>query len=447
MYKNIMIGATLLVAAAGASTTTLASSEPATVAHVEIVKRDGAYQLMVNDAPFAVKGVGLGGNAQGSLSMLTSAGGNSIRTWSARNAEAVLQEAADENVMVALGFDTDKELHGFDYNDEAAVKAQFERFKQTVQRYKNHPNLLAWVVANEPNLLFNDDGSLKDVNPKVYQAIGEMIDYIHREDPNHPVTYAFAGAPERHIKTAMRYTPNVDFISLQLYGDVGDLPEIIAKLDIDKPFMVTEYGAIGHWERPTTEWGREIEEPSGVKAASFAERLHSAFDGNPSGKVIGSFAFLWGQKQERTPTWYGMINADGKPNARVDELTRYWSGEYPANRAPRAQQITLNGKQAISSVYVEPEQTLVVQVKVEDEDALRYEWELLKEVDVRSQGGAFEQKPDAIELDVVSQQKDTLTFRAPSQAGDYRIYSYSYDGKGKVGNANFPFYVRPSAAD
>jgi hypothetical protein len=445
MFKNTLLGASLLVALACApvSFAVSAASAVAPPKHVEIVKRDGVYQLLVDGAPYDVKGVGLGGNAQGSLSLLTAAGGNSIRTWSANNAEAVLQDAADNGVMVALGFNTDKELHGFDYNDEAAVQAQFERLKKTVQAYKHHPNLLAWVVANEPNLLFNDDGSLKDVNPKVYQAIAEMIDYIHREDPNHPVTYAFAGAPERHIKTAMRYTPNVDFISLQLYGDVANLPEIIAGLNIDKPFMVTEYGAIGHWERPTTEWGRELEEPSGVKAATFSERLHQAFDNNPTGKVIGSFAFLWGQKQERTPTWYGMINADGKPNARVDELTRYWTGQYPSNRAPRATEITLNAQQAADSVYVEPGQPLTVKVAVSDEDPLRYEWQLLKEVDVRSQGGAYEKKPDAVAIATIKEQDGELSFTAPTAEGDYRIYAYIYDGKGKVGNANFPFYVKP----
>lgn len=442
MFKKIFFGLSVL-AAAGYSPFLLSdTNEVNTPKQVQIVKRDGAYQLLLDDAPYEVRGVGLGGNAQGSLGLLKAVGGNSIRTWSANNAAAVLQQAAEHDVMVALGFDTDKELNGFDYNDEAAVQAQFERFKQTVQKYKNHPNLLAWVVANEPNLLINSDGSTADVNPKVYQAIGAMIDYIHREDPNHPVTYAFAGASKKHIQTALRYTPSVDFISLQLYGNVGELPEMIENLNIDKPFMVTEYGAIGHWERPATQWGREIEEPSGVKAQSFSERLHSAFDGNPTGKVIGSFAFLWGQKQERTPTWYGMINADGKPNARVDELSRYWTGQYPDNRAPRVQEITLNKQQASDSVYVTPGQRLSVKVVVEDGDPLRYQWQLLKEVDVRSQGGAFERQPDAVPITVIEQQPGELVFNAPQQTGEYRIYSYSYDGKGKVGNANFPFYVK-----
>lgn len=410
---------------------------------VKIVKHEGAYQLRVNGEPFDVKGVGLGGTASGTLAMLVEAGGNSVRTWNSENAGQLLDEAAKHGVMVALGFDTEKELHGFDYNDEAAVAEQFARFKQTVRRYKDHPALLAWVVANEPNLLFNEDGSLAEVNPGVYMAINDMIEYIHREDPNHPVTYTFAGASEAHIKTALKYTPAVDFISVQLYGDVGALPQIIAGHNIDKPYMVTEYGAIGHWERPATAWGREIEEPSGVKARTMAERMQRAFAGNPTGKVIGSYAFLWGQKQERTPTWYGMFNPDGKPNARVDELARFWTGQYPDNRAPLAFDIRLNDQPATASVSVKPGQLVRARVEVQepDGDPLDYRWELRKEVQQRSQGGAFEQAPQALRLRIVGRSPGELTFYAPEQEGEYRLFSYTYDGKGKVGNANFPFLV------
>ncbi|HEY7883748.1 MAG TPA: glycoside hydrolase family 2 TIM barrel-domain containing protein [Cellvibrionaceae bacterium] len=448
MLRHMVLSLALLALAACSFQGDEVSSRPIPAIpgprHVEIINSDGVYQLLVDGQPFEVRGVGFGGGDLSSLPLLVEIGGNSIRTWNANNAAQILAKAAEHGVMVALGFDTQKELHGFDYNDKQAVAEQFERFKQTLQRYKNHPNLLAWVVANEPNLLFHSDGSLADVNPNVYRAINDMIEYVHQEDPHHPVTYTFAGASEEHIKTALKYTPNVDFISVQLYGDVGSLPAMIREHNIDKPYMVTEYGAIGHWERPTTEWGREIEEPSGIKADTFAERMRKALAGNPTGKVIGSYAFLWGQKQERTPTWYGMFNADGKPNARVDELSRFWTGAYPVNRAPRMMDIRLNDQPAERNVYLAPGEQATVTVEVTDPDGddLRYEWVLLQEVEVRSQGGAFEQKPDEAQLNPVSQQAGELIFNAPLAEGDYRIFSYVYDGKGKVGNANFPFYVK-----
>ncbi len=84
--------------------------------------------------------------------------------------------------------------------------------------------------------------------------------------------------------------------------------------------MVTEFGPLGHWEVPHTEWGQPIKEPIAVKSASLAKRMQQGLELNLTGLNIGAFAFEWGQKQERTPTWYGMFNKDGKANARIDEI-------------------------------------------------------------------------------------------------------------------------------
>lgn len=418
-------------------------------AKVTIIKEQNAYQLKVNGKPFAVKGAGLNWTEGHNFAALAQAGGNTFRTWGYQHADQELEAAKALGLMVVMGFDLQQELHGFDYNDEAAVAAQFAEAKAMVDKYKNHPNLLAWAVANEPNLLFSKDGSRTLVNPKVYDAIGDIIDYIHKVDPNHPVTYTFAGISPEEIAIALKHTPQVDFISVQVYADLERIPELIAAANVDKPFMITEFGAVGHWERPTTTWGREIEEPSGIKAASLALRIQKGIAKNPTGKDIGHFAFIWGQKQERTPTWYGMFNKDGTTDARIDELTKFWTGRYPANRAPLTTGITLNQQQAEQSVYVAPGSEIQVQVAATDpeKDSLRYEWVLLKEVQTRSQGGSFEAEPDAVPLQTKNKNaadytEGKLIFTAPTTEGDYRIFAYVYDGKGKVGNANFPFYVK-----
>lgn len=264
---------------------------------VTIKKLTGEYQLFVNSHPFHIKGAGLSYNDGHNFKALTQAGGNSFRTWGTHYADIELEKAQELGLMVMMGIDVEKELHGFDYNDDAAVAKQFESVKQQVLKYKDHPNILGWMIANEPNLLMNEDGSLKLVNPKVYQALSDIIDFIHEVDPNHPVSYSFAGVIPEHIHTAMQYTPQVDFISVQVYGDLIDLQDKIAALNIDKPFMVTEFGPLGHWERPATAWGREIEEPSGIKARTFAERIQQGIAKNTSGKLIGHYAFEWGQSR------------------------------------------------------------------------------------------------------------------------------------------------------
>jgi hypothetical protein len=429
------------------SALSLANTEPTGASSVKIVKSEQRYTVTVNGQPFAVKGAGLGFKNFERASALKSAGANAFRTWNMQHIEQELEIAAELDLMVAVGIETGKQLQGFDYNDEAAVAAQFEQVTAAIDKYKNHPNILFWVIANEPNLLFDPQGNSIDVNPKVYDALADITDYIHQHDPNHPVTFALAGAQKQLIERVLEKVPQIDILSVQLYGDLANLAYYIAAANADKPYLVTEFGPMGHWELPTTSWGREIEEPSGVKAKGMAQRMENSIVNDASGKVIGSFAFYWGQKQERTPTWYGMFNESGEATARIDELTRIWSGHYPQNRAPLATNISLNELQATDSVKLKPNQLVTAKVIVMDPDGdpLTSRWELLQEVAVRSQGGHFEAKPKRMSLQLISSKIQQgfveMTFMAPATPGQYRLFNYTYDGHHHVANANIPFLL------
>lgn len=414
---------------------------------VKIVKQDDQYVLTVNDQPYDVRGVGLGFKNIEKVDALKVAGGNTFRTWDMEHIDQQLVIAQELGLMVAVGIKTGKELTGFDYNDEAAVAQQFKEVTAAIDKYKNHPNVLMWVINNEPNLLFDDKGQSKEANPKVYAAMGDIIDYIHENDPNHPATFSLAGANPIVVALVMKYAPNIDIIAVQNYGDLVTLPASIATSNVDKPYMVTEFGPMGHWELPTTQWNREIEEPSAVKAAGMAKRMQDIILDDKTGKIIGSFAFFWGQKQERTPTWYGMFNESGEQTARIDELTRMWTGQYPANRAPLSTAIMINNTLAVENVRLKPGQAATVKVLVTDPDgdALTHDWVLMKEVETRSQGGHHEEKPAELPLHIVKSNVQVdyveMTFSAPNEVGEYRLFNYAYDGKNKVGNANIPFLV------
>jgi hypothetical protein len=414
---------------------------------VKVVKHNNQYSFTVNGQPFKIKGVGLGYKSDARISDLKEAGGNSFRTWELTHIEQELAMAEKLGLMVAVGIQTGKELFGFDYNNEEAVAKQFKRVTAVIEKYKNHPNVLLWVINNEPNLLFDEEEKLKEVNPKVYAAMGDIIDYIHKNDPNHPVTFTLAGHDPKDIEQVLKYAPNIDILSVQSYGSLVTLPSSIALSNVDKPYMVTEFGPVGHWELPTTEWGREIEEPSAVKAQGMAKRMQDVILEDKSGKIIGSFVFFWGQKQERTPTWYGMFNESGEQTASIDELTRIWTGHYPSNRAPLSSAITINNTQAVENIRLKPSQpaTVKVQVSDPDNDLLTHQWILMKEVETRSQGGHFEAKPAALAFQIVKSEVQAdlveMTFKAPDEVGEYRLFNYAYDGKNKVGNANIPFMV------
>lgn len=407
-----------------------------TPSNVEIKQVDGIYNFYINGELFKLKGAG----GEKNLAALHEAGGNSLRTWGARNGLQLLDSANKYKIMIAMGLEMGQELHHFDYNDTAAVAKQYRRNIATVEELKNHPNLLCWVVGNELNLSPNRG---TPVNPKVYDALKDIVDYIHENDPNHPATTTFAGVSKEQIEVALKHCPNLDFISLQVYGGLAYMAKMVQNAEINKPFAITEYGPIGHWGRPQTAWGREIEETSAEKASGLAERIQNGIVNDPTGLCLGGYAFLWGQKQERTPTWYGIFLKTGEATAIVDELTKYWTGEYPENRAPKLDSIHIDGKNAVDNIYLKPGKDYMAKVFASDlnGDKLTYTWELLKEVVERSQGGAFEKEPDAVELEIIADSYGELRFISPNEKGEYRLFSYVFDGKGKVGTANVPFYV------
>ncbi|MFW6290660.1 MAG: glycoside hydrolase family 2 TIM barrel-domain containing protein, partial [Mariniphaga sp.] len=286
--KNILTGTMALISISLMAVSCMTSKSNDSMrnpSHVEIKAVDGKYNFYVNGELFELKGAGGSGN----LALLQQSGGNSIRTWSSRNGRQILDSAYKYNIMVAMGISMGQELHHFDYNDSAAVNEQYERNIRAVDELKNHPALLCWVAGNELNLSADHK---TPVNPKVYDALKDMVDYIHREDPNHPVTTAFAGVNKQQLEVALERCPDLDFISVQVYGGLGSISDQMQATGVTKPFVVTEFGPVGHWEMPHTEWGREIEEPSAKKASGLYERIQKGIVNDPTGRCMGGYAFL-----------------------------------------------------------------------------------------------------------------------------------------------------------
>ena len=69
----------------------------------------------------------------------------------------------------------------------------------------------------------------------------------------------------------------------------------------------------------------------------------------------------------------------------------------------------------------------------------------MQEVKTRSQGGHFEAEPAALVLQILKSEVQAdyieMTFNAPDEVGEYRLFNYAHNGKNKVGNANIPFMV------
>ncbi len=232
-------------------------TESAGPVKVELRKTDDRYQLFVDHRPFYIKGAGL---EYGNQEKLAEHGGNAIRTWRADTAresgQQLLDRARKNGLYVAMGLDMARERHGFDYNDPVAVARQLEAMKAEVLKYKDHPTLIIWIIGNELNLNAR--------NPKVWDALNDISKMIHEVDPNHLTTTALAGISKDLVGQIKSRAPDLDLLSIQMYADIVNLPHYLQEDGWDGAYMVTEWGATGHWEVAKTEWGAPIENDSTV---------------------------------------------------------------------------------------------------------------------------------------------------------------------------------------
>ncbi len=404
------------------------------VAKVELRQNEsGYYRLFVDGEEFYVKGAGL---AFGNIEALAEHGGNSFRTWGTGNkredAIDVLDRAHQNGLLVMMGLNVARERHGFDYNDTAAVRKQFEYLKGEVERLKDHPAMLAWAIGNELNLQAD--------NLKVYDAVNDLSLMIHKVDPNHPTTTTLAGIGRREVDYIKANCTDIDFLSIQMYGDIVNLQERISDAGWEGPYMVTEWGATGHWEVPRTEWDVAIEQTSKEKAEAFIKRYRVGIQADPV-RCLGSYVFLWAQKQERTPTWYGMFLENGNPTETVDAMQFLWTGNWPKNRCPSLDSFTLDGKTAYDNILLKPGESYTARVLVTDyeNDPIRYRWEILPESTDLGTGGDYESRPET--LFSLENQNPDLEFKAPETHGAYRLFVYATDPGDKSATANIPFFV------
>jgi hypothetical protein len=397
----------------------------------EVRKTGNNYQLFRDGQPYFVKGAG------GSIypERIAAYGGNSIRTWGTRNAKKVLDTAYKYGLTVLLGLDAVPERHGFNYDDTVAVRKQFEQIRAEVLKYKDHPALLAWGIGNELNLQYK--------NPKVWDAVNEISKMCHALDPNHPTTTVLAGVNKDLVTFIKAHTPDIDMLAINTYGGLAGLPRNIRQSGWEGAYMVTEWGPTGHWEGLSTEWKAPIEETSSEKASVYKSRYEYSMD-NDRTQCIGSYVFLWGQKQERTPTWYGMFTEKGEESEVLDVVQFLWSGNWPVNKAPHVYSLQINNKKAIENVYLLPGTSYpVITVAMDpDNDKLIYRWELLPEATQLGNGGDFESRPKSIEGMLTDGGNGKATLKTPAAVGAYRLFVYIMDGNNNVATANIPFYVR-----
>lgn len=407
---------------------------------VSIIAQGDGWALTRGGEPYVINGVG--GRQQ--LELARSLGATTVRTWGIEELERVidgkpfLDYAADLGLTVMVGLWIGHERHGFDYADETQIKRQREMVREAVRRYRDHPAVLVWGLGNEMEGW--GDPALRG---PIWRELEELARIIKAEDPLHPICTVIAGGDANKVADVIKYLPSIDILGVNAYGNAPSVGRTLVGAGWEKPFLLTEFGPLGHWEVGKAPWGAPIEPSSQAKAERYLH-THQAVMTDGLGRCLGTFAFVWGQKQETTGTWYGMFLKSGEKLPSVDAMAYAWSERWPSNRSP-----TISAFQSPARLMRVPAGevfTASAEISDPEGDPLSSEWIVMAEsTDIRI-GGDRESEPPAFpelirRVGETGADVATVEFAAPTTKGAYRLFLIVRDGQGGASADNFPFFV------
>ena len=400
---------------------------------VELTRTGETWELQRDGKPFFVKGAG-GTNR---LNLLAAAGANSVRTWGAENLEPLLDEAHKNGLTVTVGIwlrhEGDK---GFSYDKPAMLKEQLDLVRKAVLRYKDHPAVLMWGIGNEM------EGYADGDKPSIWKHVNEAAKLAKSLDANHPVMTVIVELGGKRIPSVNQYCPDVDIVGINSYAGAASIATRYAAFNPTKPYIITEFGTPGFWEVGKTSWGAPLEPTSNEKADSYRRAYLGSVHQKPLS--LGSYAFLWGNKQERTATWFGMFLPDGTKVNAVDTMTELWSGKPPQVACPAIKEL-----RPVSSTELTPGQSLKIRLVANDPAnlPLRVRWVIQPEQTKTLSAGKEEQLLPEIKSAIKQGDERGCEIIAPNVAGGYRAFAYVHNDVGaSVGNVPFRVTVTTAQA-
>lgn len=405
-----------------------------TTGDVHLQKVNDGYELFRNGQPFYINGAGTVEH----LRELADAGGNCVRTWDTTNLGAILDSAHKFNLAVIVGLPVVGSKHlDFFYHDKKKVQKQFNDLESIVNRYKNHPALLMWICGNELDFPYR-----LSYRP-FYKAFNGIVDMIHSVDPNHPVTTSLTNFSRRNIFNILIKSPQLDLIAINTFG--GQL-EILSQKTEDfawfwkGPFFLSEWSVNGFWEENYTKWNVPVEKSSTYKA----ERLRYIYNNVipfQNKRMLGTCVFYWGNKQEKTHTWFSFFAENGAKTEAIHVMEDLWKKQTTPFAGPRVHYIVIDKNENHNSLFI-PEQQISVELITDsvlnENDSIV--WELLGE-DWAASEFLLQSKLVLKEKIDFTVNKNSCAFNAPKTEGPYRLYAFVYDDNGFVATVNKPIYV------
>ncbi|GAB4069321.1 glycoside hydrolase family 2 TIM barrel-domain containing protein [Ancylobacter sonchi] len=384
-------------------------------------------RILVDGKPFPVRGAA----GEDQLAELAVLGATTVRTYGG-DPGPVLEAARQAGLKVIVGLWVEHPRRGVDYADRSFVDRQLGEFRQTVEKYKDHPGLLMWGIGNEVESELADDRA-------VWPAIEEVAAMVKAVDPAHPRIAVLAETGADKVAKLRAAAPSIDVLGINAYGDA--LYSVVARARDQGwtgPVVITELGARGQWQAATAPWGAPFELTSTQKAIEL-RRYIAALEK----QEVGIILFLWGWKQEVTPSWHSLRLPSGEWTEAAESMAEAWSGRTTdGNHAPRiaALRLVANPSQPYASVAASEAWEVELAASDPDGDPLDIRWIVREESRIRTVAGDFEPDAEMVAGAAVATRDGARVRALP--IGKYRLFVEIRDGRGAAATANLPFEVR-----
>lgn len=402
---------------AGCASTGMVGNKPIKGNVVEIRGTKGQWDLLVNHRPFRLKGVGVGlmeGRYEKAdyLKLAKDLGANTVRTWGdEQGTREYLDRAAEYGLYVNAGIWLNPAADGeTSYLDQGQKARLMRRVISYVKEFKNHPAIIFWNIGNEVIFWMKDEAE----RGAFCKFLEEVINEVHRIDPQHPVIYTSAFTTA--VPYIKKYVPSLDIFGVNAYGGFEFVHnEIISRLDI--PYLVTEFGPLGEWDRPKDMNGSSLEMTDDQKAHYYNKYAHKIRDAY--GYCLGGFAFFLGDTTQVSYTWWNLTYGEDLKYAYMT-VKKFYTGKEPERWPPVIKDIHFSKRKDLK-----PGEKFDVHVDVVSENGpVAFKYFATTGAETTYWDG-YPNHDIPIEI---TGEGESVTIQAPFQPGLYRVYAVVRDG-------------------
>lgn len=238
--------------------------------------------------------------------------------------DAIYPLAEQYNLKIVVSHFYSPKTSGIDWTNPTSAAIETNLYQDLVLHAMNNPSTLMYQIGNEVFEKMNSSAQ----ETAYAQWVGQMVNWTHQTDPNHPVMYAFS-ASEKGMKLLKQYAPNLDIDGQNLYNFVtaSDLTSILKSVQRQwpgKPIFIKESGSDSLNNKTDTE-------NQSAQATRIQQLATSEDQDYASQPIVGSMIFEYSDGwqldgnpsvQDFGPTWGAKSCFDGVANDEWFGLTK-----------------------------------------------------------------------------------------------------------------------------